>query len=380
MKTNTFIYLILINLIIYGCSSSNDSENNMNNVSQFQEENYTLDKSLFKSKEFKLDKISETDFHEIIQTNGIIDVPPYNKASISCFYGGKIKELNILVGEKVTKGQVLFTLENPIFVEMQQEYLEAKGLINFLQSDYERQKNLSEDNVVSKKNFIKAESDYMVTKVRMESLAKKLLLININPNDLTISKIQSVISITSPIDGFITQVNISKGSFLDPAQNVISIVNTNSLQLQLNVFEKDISKLEIGKKIKFNIQDDKSKEFDSEIHLINKSVNTTDRTIGVYGNLLDKKVVNLISPGMYIEAKIYTASSRKPSLPKNAVIKVENKNYILVLKDSLNNSYSFTKKEVKVGEEFNEFIEILNSKDFNGNNLFLVNGAFNLIK
>ena len=117
MKTNTFIYLILINLIIYGCSSSNDSENNMNNVSQFQEENYTLDKSLFKSKEFKLDKISETDFHEIIQTNGIIDVPPYNKASISCFYGGKIKELNILVGEKVTKGQVLFTLENPIFVE-----------------------------------------------------------------------------------------------------------------------------------------------------------------------------------------------------------------------------------------------------------------------
>ena len=82
MKTNTFIYLILINLIIYGCSSSNDSENNMNNVSQFQEENYTLDKSLFKSKEFKLDKISETDFHEIIQTNGIIDVPPYNKASI----------------------------------------------------------------------------------------------------------------------------------------------------------------------------------------------------------------------------------------------------------------------------------------------------------
>ena len=138
--------------------------------------------------------------------------------------------------------------------------------------------------------------------------------------------------------------------------------------------------MEIGKKIKFNIQDDKSKEFDSEIHLINKSVNTTDRTIGVYGNLLDKKVVNLISPGMYIEAKIYTATTRKPSLPKNAVIKIENKNYILVLKDSINNSYSFTKKEVIIGQEFNDNIEILNTEDFNENNLFLVNGAYNLIK
>src|SRR5690606_36905728 len=146
---------------------------------------------------------------------GMIDVPPANRASISPYFGGYVKEIDLLTGQRVKKGQVLFTIENPEFVQMQQDFLEAKGELVYLSADYERQKSLSKDNVTSQKNFLKAQSDYTVTKVRFESLRKKLELMNINPNKLTIDNIRTKINVTSPIDGYVTKMDVTRGAYLN---------------------------------------------------------------------------------------------------------------------------------------------------------------------
>ena len=95
-------------------------------------------------------------------------------------------------------------------MQLQQEYLEAKSQLHYLESDYERQKNLVKDSVTSRKNFLKAESDFLSTQVKVESIGKKLMLMNISPSNLTFETIRSSISIPSPITGYITKININR--------------------------------------------------------------------------------------------------------------------------------------------------------------------------
>lgn len=378
-KYSASFFMITSFLALASCSSSSDNEMNQEVTSLDYEKVYQLNQIQFESSKMQLGSIELKDFHDIVKANGMIDVPPSNKASVSSYYGGTVIDVNLVPGEKVKKGQVLFTLENPDFIQMQQDYLEAKGQLSYLKSDYERQKNLMEDKVSSQKNFLKAESDYVVTKVKMESLSKKLTLININPNELTLDNLKTTISIISPIDGYATHVDITKGTSLIPSQSAVKIVNTDHLHLELNIFEKDLSKVQIGQSIKFNIQEDKSKEYDAVVYIVNKTIDPTNRTIGIHGHLLDEKLNGIFSPGMYIESVIYAASTSKPSLPQNTLVQIDDKYYALVLKNNLNNEYSFEKKEIITGKTNDGFVEILNTKDFNASTQFLINGAFNLI-
>ncbi len=381
MKGSLTGFLIAIALLVLAsCSSNTEIQLADQQIVHTPEEHiYELSKTQFESSAMKLGKMEMKTFHEVVKANGVIDVPPENRASVGSYFGGTVKVIKLLPGERVKKGQHLFTLENPDFVQIQQDFLEAKGQLTYLKSDYERQKNLAEDNISSQKNFLKAESDYTVIRVKVESLRKKLTLMNINPDLLTLENIRTTINITSPINGYVTQVDIARGAFLNPSQSAITIVDTDHLHLELNIFEKDLSKVSIGQPIRFRIQEDNVKEYEALVYLVSKTVDPENRMIGIHGHLVDEKQSSMLNPGMYVEAEIYSTSVSKLSLPEDALVEIEGKYYALALQGPTNNGYTFAKKVINAGEFNNGFVEILNPKDFNESAQFLTKGAFNLI-
>ncbi|GAA5020681.1 hemolysin D [Marivirga lumbricoides] len=350
------------------------------NLNQAKEENiYEITKKQFQSASMELGQLEKTAFHEVVQARGMFDVPPENKAAVSCYFGGTVKSIKLLPGEKVKKGQVLFMLENPDYVQIQQDFLEAQGQLSYLKADYERQKNLAKDSVTSQKNFAKAESDYRVTSAKVKGLSKKLALMNINPHTLTVENISTTIPILSPIAGYVTEVAISRGAFLTPSQLAVSLVDPDHIHLELNIFEKDLAKVSVGQSIRFSIQEDKSASYEATVHLVNKTIGQENRTVGIHGHLADEKLAAQFNPGMYIEAEIFTNTEEKSALPKEAVVELDNKYYALVLKDSSATAYTFQRTEVKTGLSNNERMEVLNTSAFDENTQFLTRGAFNLI-
>ena len=338
----------------------------------------TVTKSQFESSNMKLGKISEQQFSAVIKTNGEIGVPPENQASVSVYFGGYVKSLSLIEGQKVKKGQTLFTLENPEYIEIQKSFLEYKSQIAYLKSDFERQKELAKDNVVSQKTFLKAETDYNVALVNLESLKKKLKLMNINPDNLSITNLNSIISVKSPISGYITTVNISKGMFLNPSNVAIKIVNTEHIHIELNVYEQDLPKLNIGQKVNFKLQNN-SAVYSAKVHLINKVIDTETRLVNVHCHLINEDETNLFTPGMYLEAEILTKSKTSFALPENAVVNIEDSYYALVLVKEKNEEYTFEKVELNIGTTQSGMIEILNTNLIQKSPTFLTKGAFNLI-
>ena len=378
---NLISFLAISTLVACSGNEKNESIVNNEEVKIETESNtdyITVTKSQFESSNMELGKISEQLFSDVIKTNGEIGVPPENQASVSVYFGGYVKSLSLIEGQKVKKGQTLFTLENPEYIEIQKSFLEYKNQIAYLKSDFERQKELAKDNVVSQKTFLKAETDYNVALVNFEALKKKLKLMNINPDNLLITNLKSIISVRSPINGYITTVNISKGLFLPPSNIAIKIINTEHIHIELNVYEQDLPKLNIGQKVNFKLQNN-SAIYTAKVHLINKVIDTKTRLVNVHCHLINEDERNLFTPGMYLEAEILTKSTPGYALPENTVVNIEDSYYALVLVKEENKEYTFEKVELNIGTTQSGMIEILNTNLIQKSPTFLIKGSFNLI-
>ncbi len=338
-----------------------------------------LTTSQFKTGDMQLGAFSEEAFHQIIQANGMLDVPPENKSTVCAYFGGYVKHISLLQGQKVEKGQTLFILESPEYIEIQQDFLESKSQLKYLKLDYERQQDLSSGNISSQKIFYKAESEYKVMSAKYESLKKKLQLMNINSNTISENNLTSTISVVAPISGYITSVIASKGMFLNPSDIALTITNVDHMHVELNIFEQDLKKIAVGQEISFRVQNDNISR-KATVYLINKAVDMDKRTIKVHCHLVNENDVKSLNTGMYVEAKIYTSSDTAYALPVNSVITYQEKSYILKLEKSTKDNYTFKRTPVKLGQTNASFVEILNANSVGMDSEILTEGAFNLIK
>jgi len=369
--------LLLITPMLTSCDSKEKSITAISDVAieNVGSDEITITESQFKSGEMELGKITMQEFTSVVKANGMFAVPPRNQADVSAYFAGYVKDINLLPGDAVKKGQVLFTIENPGYVQVQQDFLEAKGRLNYLKSDYERQKELIADNVTSKKNFLKAESEYTVTLAQYQSLKKKLSLMNIDANTLSGYNIRSVISVPSPLSGYATTINASRGMYLNPSDVAVTVTNTDDLHIELKIFEKDLPMVKVGQQINVRLQNDRANVYLGKVHLVNKTINDQERTVAIHGDLSNEEDTKLFAPGMYIEAEIVTTSADHPALPSDAVANIDNDFFVLVKEDNTN----FKRVLVKIGTINNGFTQILNADDFEPNTEFLTKGAFNLI-
>lgn len=338
----------------------------------------TITRAQFETTNMRLGVIETKTFSRQVKANGYIDVPPDQKASVSVKLGGFVKSVTVLPGDRITKGKVLFTLENPEFIQLQQEYLENYAQLEYLKSDYERQKTLADENIASAKNFLKAESDYKVAKARVQGLMEKLKMLNVNMDALEAGNIASVIHVYAPISGYVSKVNISLGVSVSPDNVAMELVDTEHMHAELQVFEKDISDIQKGQKFLFRTTG-LDKWYEGEVFLVGKTIESNARTVNIHGHIHDEKNVPNLLPGMYVEATIEVASVERPVLPSEAVVSVDDHFYALVLVREESDAFIFREVEIVHGQFNNQWTEVINAKDFKAGDKFLVKGAFDLI-
>ncbi len=381
MNYKNFGHTILIStgLMLTACSTKESAPAGAIDISENPHvDEIVITKAQFEAAGMKLGLLEQQTFDKHIKANGYIDVPPERKASVSVKFGGFVKTLSILPGDKVKLGAALFTLENPEYLQLQQDYLETRALLTYLQSDYERQKALASENIASQKNYLKAESDYLVAKARLEGLREKLHMISINMERLDKGNIEPVVNVYSPINGFISKVNITRGVFVAPADVAVEIVDTDHMHTELLVFEKDVADIRKGQKINFQVTGSPVKHT-GEVYLVGRTIESDTRTVNIHGHIHEEESISDLLPGMYVEATIDVASVQRPVLPSEAVVSLDNVQYVLVLVKETPDELHFERREITTGQFNNQWTEIANDSSFQPGTKFLVKGAFNLV-
>ncbi|WP_298286211.1 efflux RND transporter periplasmic adaptor subunit [uncultured Lutibacter sp.] len=376
MKTlKQYILLIIVTVIAMSSCNSSQKEEKVTVNEQIKEPEFiTISEAQFESSNMEMGNLSKQNFSEGIITNGFIDVPPASKAKVSAIMEGFIKKSPLLIGDKVKKGQLLLTLENPDFIEIQQNYLEVFEKLKYLKNEYERQKTLYEEKISSQKNYLKAESDYKSSVAHLNSLEQKLRMMNINITNVKAGNFTSEISIFAPISGSITKVNASVGKFMNASDVILEVVNIEHKHVELIVFEKDVLKVKEGQQIKFKTPENSEKIYNAEVHLIGTAIDEMKRTTKVHGHLEDESEPFLV--GMFVEAEIVTDSKEKLALPTSSLLEEDGNHYVLALNSQDNGNYNFEKVKVEIGAKNEDWFEIIDDEKLMVNKQILIKGAF----
>lgn len=299
-----------------------------------------------------------------IPVTGKLDVPPQNLVNITAPLGGFLRSTSLLQGMRITKGQIIAVIENPEYIQLQQDYLDTRSQVGFLEAEYQRQKQLAAENVNAQKTLQRSLADLESMKARNNGLHAKLKMLSIDADHLKPESIRSTIDLRSPISGFVTRVNSAIGAFVDPTQVMFTIVDTEHLHAELVCFERDVQRIKIGQKIRFTLGHE-SQERSATVFLIGREI-SADRTVRIHGHL-DREDSELI-PGMYLKAIIQTGSEMLPSLPEVAVLSFEDKEVIFVQDDEI----AFRMVEVTTGIRENGYVELILPDDMDKNKIRVV--------
>ncbi len=376
MNQNIKFLTVCSALAIFSCSGNRikDTENETTSIPKALNE-VSLTDEQFKSIAISLGSLKKRNISGSIKANGMLDVPPQNLVSISAPLGGFVKSTELLQGMHVNKGQTIVVMEHPNYIQLQQDYLESKNQLGFLEQEYNRQLDLANENVNALKSLQQAKSNYFGTKAKVEGLKARLKLVNINPTDIETGEIKSTVNIISPITGFVSQVNVNIGMYVTPTDIMFRIVDTDHVHGEAQVFEKDIPKLKVGQVVHITLSNE-TKERLANVFLIGKEI-TPERTVRVHCHFVGEDQTMI--PGTYFSALIETGSNAALALPLSALVNFEGKHYIFVEKDAAKHVYEL--KEIVVGATDSGFVEIEGNEsllnDFQ--NKVVTQGSFELL-
>lgn len=370
----TFGITLLAICLFISCNES-DPEVDLGAEIETESDVISITSTQFQKSNFEVGPIEKRSFQKFLSTTGSVHLPEKNKAAVSSFVGGTVSRMDLIHGQWVKKGQKLFSLSNPELITWQQEYLVLQSEIEYLQEEYGRQKQLSDENITAKKNLKKSESELKISKAKSAGLAKKLSMIGISPSVITTDKLLTSLAITAPSSGYISEINVKQGMFLEPFETAMEVSNTNHLHMELKVMERDLPKLKKGQEIQYSLQDDPNTKYKATIYLIEKLVNE-DRMINVHCHLEEEQEKTLI-PGMFITAEITLEESEVYALPEDAVVLFDGHHY--VLEQVVKEKYDFQQKIVEIGQTKNGFVQLMPSSSLDSSATYLTKGAYYLI-
>jgi cobalt-zinc-cadmium efflux system membrane fusion protein len=358
IKFNTKISLLILStLLMVACGNKDSEKAEGSKESSMKEEQpvatgtkqITFTKDQYNLAGIETGAIEMRNLSNIIKLNGTIDVEPESMASVSAPLGGYLKTAGRLPGEVIKKGQVLATIENPEFIQIQQGYLESLSRLQFLEEEFNRQKKLREEDINSAKTFQQVSSDYKITQGRVKAYEQQLALTGISRSSVQNGNITRTANLYAPISGFIKASNVNIGDYVSPQDVLFELVNLNDVHLALNAFEKDLENLEIGQTVKFSLSDDNTFNRTAEVFLIGKATGS-DRMTPVHCHINKENKKGLLL-GMYVKAWVESGTNKQNAIPSEAIVQYEGKDFVVLQTEETEDGYTFKLEQVKKGIE-----------------------------
>lgn len=357
------IYFLCLSLVITACGSEEHKEDGHDHDHGEHEEEHAdevhLSQQQFNSLEMKVDTLKLRNMGEFVDANGQLEVPPQNEATVTALFGANVQSIKVIEGDKIKKGQVLAYLSHPDLIDIQTEYSSNWNQLQYLSSDYERQKKLYDEKVGSGKEFQKIKSEYLGMKSKVRGSEAQLAMMGLNAEKIRQGEVFSNIAVKSPIDGNIKSVEIKIGQYVQPQTDMFEIVNIDHIHLDLMVFEKDMHKVKEGQKIRFSVPSNPNEELTAKIYSVGKSFEQNPKAVHIHAEIENKK--GYLIPGMYINAQIETTNIEGIAVPESAVVKEGDKFFIFTTekeKGSDVKEWGFKPVEVNVGTRDRGWLEI----------------------
>ena len=321
--------------------------------------------------DLKMGEAVEREMDATIDAKGSLVLRAQAMGDVASLMGGIVKSISVKEGQYVHRGQVVATVENTDVVSLQREYYSAAKECELARIDMERQKLLAHNGAGIKRSLQQAQKDYHVAHANMLGIGRQLAQMGISIAAVTKGRFTTAFPLRAPISGVVSEMTASLGSYADMQTPLMKIRNTQAIECDLNVFEKDLAKIKVGNRVTMNLTNQPGVKLSGTVYGMNQYFNDNSKAVAVHvkldaasvksylhsssGNTHDGKLF----AGMYVSGKIATGSQQCLALPSQAIVNSDGKQYVFALNGAPSKgNYSFSRHEVTTGASDGKYTEV----------------------
>jgi membrane fusion protein, heavy metal efflux system len=291
-----------------------------------------------------------------INATGKVEANADKIAHVSPRISGKIVTVKVSLGDSVSTGQTLATLDSVELGEALNRYNQSKTKLALAQSSMDRIKGLVEKKIAARKDILLAETDYKTAEAELHTDEERLSLYGVSTAELEgATRKKPLLSVRAPIGGVITEKHAIVGELSDPSKSLYTVADLSSVWVMVDINEKDLSKISKGQNAIVIIGAYPDLKFRGRINHIADAVDQATRTV--------KARIEVANPGrklkpeMFATAELALKGDAPPVLavPEDAVQELEGKK-VLFVTDS---GTEFKVRPIEAGRTANGMVEIV---------------------
>jgi cobalt-zinc-cadmium efflux system membrane fusion protein len=268
------------------------------------------------------------EMHSSIKVQGLIDLPPQNMISVNFPMGGFLKQTKLIPGMQIAKGEVIATISDQAIIQLQQDYLLAKAKLDLLRLELARQQDMKDARAGVSRNFQQTEADVKMQTITMRGMHEKLKLIGVDPATLSESNLSADVLLKSPINGYVSKVNVNTGKYIQPTETIFELIDPEDIHVALTIFEKDLSAVRKGAMVDVRLPNNPGRSYAAEVILVNKDIEE-NRTATAHCHF--KEHAKDLLPGMLVDADIAVENKKSSVLPEGALVRYGNQEFVFVM-------------------------------------------------
>ncbi|MBR1218102.1 efflux RND transporter periplasmic adaptor subunit [Bradyrhizobium sp. U87765 SZCCT0131] len=274
----------------------------------------------------KVEVVGESEFPVERSAVGSIDFNEDMTLQVFSPYQGRILELFAKVGDDVTKGQVLFTIDSPDLLTAGSTLISSAGVHELTTRALTRLKMLYESRAIAQKDLEQAVSDQQTAEGALKAARDAVRIFGKTESEVDAiireRKADSRLVVKSPISGRVTARAAAPGLFVQPgnAPAPFSVADTATMWMLANVAESDVPAVRLGQEVKVSVAAYPNKVFEGRISTINSTVDASTRRMLIRSEIDDPE--HELRSGMFARFVIRTGDPiRSPAVPLGGVVR-----------------------------------------------------------
>lgn len=273
----------------------------------------------------KVEKASIQEVEQIYEFSSTVDAAVKNY--ISSAGGTRIEKIHVEVGDRVTKGQKLVTMENTNLATAKVQLMNSKN-------DVDRMEALYLSGGISKQQLDQIKTQYDVAKRNIDNL-------------------ESNIHLVSPISGIVTMRNFDNGD-VSATQPILQVMQITPVKLKFSMNEKFYNRVKIGMKVSAKVDIFGDDRFEGRVNLIAPIIDPNTRSFGLEASFTNSN--QKLRPGMFARVEINLGKNMSVVIPDRAVIKQNGTNdkYVFIEKDGV-----VDYRKIELGRRLGDTYEII---------------------
>lgn len=254
---------------------------------------------------------------------------------------GRIESINVRLGDRVAKGQLIAKMEN---YDVREQVKQAEASLELAratarqrefdmkasQTTFDRQKSLYDRQLQTKQTLEDAEARYNASVAQVDVAKAQVMQTQARLDELKVTLTNT--SIFSPVDGFVGKRNLDPGAFAGANTAVVSVVDISSVRLVANLVEKDFRRVTPGVEAQVDVDAFPGEKFSGKVSRVAPVFDSATRTA-----TMEIEVPNpgyRLKPGMF--ARVQLTVDRRPdalTVPRAAVVDSEGKRGVFLIDD-----------------------------------------------